>query len=66
MAGPTDPSPDEVLLGRIQAWKGKGELLCPTWGEVYIAEALLIIHQDLANLVWELRALKEGWPNGSY
>ena len=65
MAGPTDKFPDEVLLERIRRNDGQS-LRRPTWGELYIAEALLLLHQDLANLVWELRALKEGWPNGSY
>ena len=65
MAGPTDKSPDEVLLERIQR-NNNEPLMRPTWGELYIAEALLIIHQDLVNLESTLRAAKEGWPDGSY
>lgn len=67
MAGPTDRPPDETLLSRIQGWRARNvELIHPTWGEVYIAEALLLLHQDLVNLEVTLRAMKEGWPDGSY
>jgi hypothetical protein len=67
MAGPIDRTDDEVLLDKIRSVQQANSLRhISTHGELLIAEALALILQQLVCLTAELKALKEGWPNGSY
>ncbi len=61
MAGPIDKTPEDVLydkihcpVGRQDSWGNAVTRPQATEGELLIAEALRLIHEDLRALVYEL------------